>query len=95
MLKPSARFFAHIREVIFPSFASDIQNQYLTFQTVKKIYYPKYSETRPHYDKCRTSNGGYGGLLSVTFHTKEDSITFFDTLDSVKGPSLGTNFTLR
>ncbi|KAF2641363.1 cystathionine gamma-synthase-like protein [Massarina eburnea CBS 473.64] len=61
---------------------------------VKKVYYPKYSETRPHYDKCRTPNGGYGGLLSVTFYSKEDSIMFFDTLDSVKGPSLGTNFTL-
>jgi cystathionine gamma-synthase len=45
---------------------------------VKKVYYPKYSDTRQYYDKCRTPNGGYGGLLSA-----------------VKGPSLGTNFTLR
>jgi cystathionine gamma-synthase len=62
---------------------------------VKKVYYPKYSDTRPNYDKCRTPNGGYGGLLSATFHTKQDAANFFDSLDTVKGPSLGTNFTLR
>ncbi|CAI6338410.1 unnamed protein product [Periconia digitata] len=61
---------------------------------VKNVYYPKYSETRTHYDNCRTPKGGYGGLLSVTFHSQADSITFFDQLDSSKGPSLGTNFTL-
>ena len=63
--------------------------------TVKEVYYPKCSETRPYYDKCRNSNGGYGGLLSATFSTKADAVTFFDNLDTVKGPSLGTNFTLR
>ncbi|PVI06994.1 cystathionine gamma-synthase [Periconia macrospinosa] len=61
---------------------------------VKKVYYPKYSETRANYDNCRTPTGGYGGLLSVTFYSKEDSVAFFDHLDAVKGPSLGTNFTL-
>jgi cystathionine gamma-synthase len=67
----------------------------LTLRLVKQVYYPKYSDTRRYYDKCRTPNGGYGGLLSVTFHTKQDSVAFFDNLDTVKGPSLGTNFTLR
>lgn len=61
---------------------------------VKKVYYPKYSETRPNYDKCKTPNGGYGGLLSVTFYTRQDCVEFFDSLDTAKGPSLGTNFTL-
>ena len=39
--------------------------------------------------------GGYGGLLSATFYSHADAVTFFDTLQTSKGPSLGTNFTLR
>ncbi|KAL8735660.1 MAG: hypothetical protein Q9166_000829 [cf. Caloplaca sp. 2 TL-2023] len=39
--------------------------------------------------------GGYGGLLSVTFKTKPEAIAFYDALETAKGPSLGTNFTLR
>lgn len=61
---------------------------------VKEVYYPKYSPTRDNYDACRCSTGGYGGLLSVTFHTTEDAIEVFDRLETAKGPSLGTNFTL-
>ncbi|KAJ9494161.1 Cystathionine gamma-synthase [Exophiala xenobiotica] len=61
---------------------------------VKKVYYPKCSPSRPNYDACRTANGGYGGLLSVTFQHYEQAIVFFDTLECQKGPSLGTNFTL-
>lgn len=61
---------------------------------VKQVNYPKTSPTRCFYDKCRNPNGGYGGLLSATFYTRGDAIAFFDSLDTVKGPSLGTNFTL-
>jgi cystathionine gamma-synthase len=61
---------------------------------VKAVYYPKFSPSKPHYDACRTPNGGYGGLLSATFHTKAQSIAFFDQIRTAKGPSLGTNFTL-
>ncbi|CAO2656126.1 Nn.00g049290.m01.CDS01 [Neocucurbitaria sp. VM-36] len=61
---------------------------------VKQVNYPKISPTRSNYEKCRNPNGGYGGLLSATFYTKQDAIAFFDNLDTVKGPSLGTNFTL-
>ena len=61
---------------------------------VKQVHYPKYSE-RLLYDRCRTPNGGYGGLLSATFYTRSDAIAFFDHLSTAKGPSLGTNFTLR
>ena len=63
--------------------------------SVKEVYYPKYSPTRPFYDECRNMNGGYGGLLSVTFYTYLQAIAFFDRLETAKGPSLGTNFTLR
>jgi Cystathionine beta-lyases/cystathionine gamma-synthases len=63
--------------------------------TVKQVYYPKYSPTRPFYDSIRNPHGGYGGLFSVTFHEKDQAVTFFDTLEVMKGPSLGTNFTLR
>jgi cystathionine gamma-synthase len=57
--------------------------------------YPKLNASRPFYDRCRNANGGYGGLLSATFHKRQDAVTFFDSLDTAKGPSLGTNFTLR
>jgi cystathionine gamma-synthase len=62
---------------------------------VKEVYYPKYSPTRQFYDQCRTRNGGYGGLLSVTFNSAREAVTFFDALETAKGPSLGTNFTIR
>ena len=67
----------------------------LTPDTVKDVYYPKYSSTRPFYDRRRSPTGGYGGLLSVTFKTKPEAIAFYDALETAKGPSLGTNFTLR
>lgn len=59
------------------------------------VYYPKYSPTRALYEKYRNPNGGYGGLFSITFHSTAQAIAFFDALDAMKGPSLGTNFTLR
>lgn len=62
---------------------------------VKQVNYPKHSPTRKFYDACRLPNGGYGGLLSATFHSIEDAAAFYDNLDTQKGPSLGTNFTLR
>ncbi|KAH6637560.1 cystathionine gamma-synthase-like protein [Boeremia exigua] len=61
---------------------------------VKQVNYPKTSPTRSNYEQCRNPKGGYGGLLSATFHSRADAIAFFDNLDTVKGPSLGTNFTL-
>lgn len=61
---------------------------------MKQVNYPKTSPTREWYEQCRNSNGGYGGLLSATFYNKQDAVVFFDNLDTVKGPSLGTNFTI-
>ncbi|XHG09182.1 hypothetical protein AWENTII_012261 [Aspergillus wentii] len=61
---------------------------------VKEVYYPKYSPSRPFYEDFRTPNGGYGGLFSVTFNSTADAAAFFDDLEVLKGPSLGTNFTL-
>lgn len=61
---------------------------------VKEVYYPKYSPTKQFYDDCRTPTGGYGGLLSFTFHKKDHAVAFFDRIETAKGPSLGTNFTL-
>ncbi|KAL4951341.1 pyridoxal phosphate-dependent transferase [Aspergillus filifer] len=61
---------------------------------VKQVYYPKYNPSLPLYDAFRTPNGGYGGLFSVTFYRTEEAVAFFDNLEVLKGPSLGTNFTL-
>ena len=62
---------------------------------VKAVYYPMFSPTRSFYEGFRNPNGGYGGLFSITFHSRIKAATFFDRLDTAKGPSLGTNFTLR
>jgi cystathionine gamma-synthase len=61
---------------------------------VKALYYPKDNASRQNYDACRTPNGGYGGLLSFEFHTKPQAVAFYDRIETAKGPSLGTNFTL-
>lgn len=61
---------------------------------MKEVYYPKYGPTQPLYESLRNPNGGYGGLFSVTFHSQPEAIAFFDTIEVLKGPSLGTNFTL-
>ncbi|KAK3073276.1 Cystathionine gamma-synthase [Teratosphaeriaceae sp. CCFEE 6253] len=61
---------------------------------IKQVNYPKYGPTKHWYDACKLPSGGYGGLLSATFHRMEDAQVFYDYLDTQKGPSLGTNFTL-
>lgn len=33
-------------------------------------------------------------MLSSTFHKKNHAVAFFDRVETAKGPSLGTNFTL-
>lgn len=62
--------------------------------SVKDVYYPKINPDRANYDAYRLPEGGYGGLLSVVFHDKDDARAFYDAMDIAKGPSLGTNFTL-
>jgi cystathionine gamma-synthase len=82
---------SHPRGIKTPPFLRDP----LTCITVKDVFYPKHVVTRSNYDACRTERGGYGGLLSVTFHAGPDAVKFYDSIDVDKGPSLGTNFTLR
>jgi cystathionine gamma-synthase len=67
---------------------------------IKDVYYPKW-QSREHYNKCLVKgtdgagfDGGFGGLLSLTFVSMAASQAFFDALPCHKGPSLGTNFTL-
>ena len=63
-------------------------------QEVKEIHYPKYNSSKAYYDECRLPEGGYGGLLSITFREERHAAAFYDALELAKGPSLGTNFTL-
>ncbi|PYI07861.1 PLP-dependent transferase [Aspergillus sclerotiicarbonarius CBS 121057] len=74
--------------------AEAICNVLLAHPLVKDVYYPKYTPTKPFYEDCRIPTGGYGGLLSFTFHEKAHAVAFFDRIETAKGPSLGTNFTL-
>ncbi|CAK7266229.1 Cystathionine gamma-synthase [Sporothrix epigloea] len=71
---------------------------------VKQLNYPKYVPSLANYEACRIGAtadasqgqhvGGYGGLLSFCFYHKAQAIAFYDTVETAKGPSLGTNFTL-
>lgn len=61
---------------------------------IKEIYYPRYITTE-NYERCRRKpDGGYGGLFSLTFTSLMGAEIFYDSLNTLKGPSLGTNFTL-
>lgn len=66
----------------------------LADQRIKTVHYPKHNPDRANYEACKLPDGGYGGLLSVVFHEKADAVVFYDSLETAKGPSLGTNFTL-
>lgn len=61
---------------------------------VKDVYYPKYNPSKPNYEAVRLHDGGYGGLLSIVFTHPQQAQEFYDNMDTAKGPSLGTNFTL-
>ena len=66
---------------------------------IKHVFYPKWT-SRENYDRCRkrgpdgVPTGGFGGLLSLTFHSDAACRAFFDSLPINKGPTLGTNFSL-
>lgn len=62
--------------------------------SVVEVYYPKGSPTQLLYDVYRGADGKYGFLLSVRFASPAKAVAFYDALDTAKGPSLGTNFTL-
>ena len=81
---------------IFQKYPKNILSHYFVTPLFIKIpkNYPKFSPTRQYYDSCRLPEGGYGGLLSATFHSVADAQVFYDHLECQKGPSLGTNFTL-
>lgn len=61
---------------------------------VKDVYYPKYNPSKPNYEAVRLPDGGYGGLLSIVFTHPQQAQEFYNNMDTAKGPSLGTNFTL-
>ena len=92
MQKPSAMYSETHHMVGDESFRGSLT--FSDIPVVKQIYYPKYSPSREFYDHFRYPTGGYGGLLSVTFNSTVEAVTFFDVIDIAKGPSLGTNFTL-
>lgn len=62
--------------------------------SVRDVFYPKYNPSKHHYDEYRIPNRGYGGLLSIVFHSRQQAEAFYDSMEIAKGPSLGTNFTL-
>ncbi|WVQ74560.1 hypothetical protein IAR50_004161 [Cryptococcus sp. DSM 104548] len=66
-------------------------------KVIKTVYYPRYITTSTYSEYQRLpalSKGGFGHLFSLTFTSLAASRAFYDNLDCLKGPSLGTNFTL-
>lgn len=61
---------------------------------IAEVFYPSISNTKKYYDELKAPEGGYGGLISLVFHNPKHAITFFDSIQLHKGPSLGTNFSL-
>lgn len=61
---------------------------------VKTLYYPKYNDSQANYEAVKLPQGGYGGLVSVVFKEEKQAVAFYDAVETAKGPSLGTNFTL-
>ena len=92
MERNSRHFVARIEQI--NDNAEAICDILLASPLVTTVYYPKYNPSRVYYDDCRTPNGGYGGLLSFTFQNTAQAIAFYDRIETAKGPSLGTNFTL-
>jgi cystathionine gamma-synthase len=74
--------------------AEALCDQLTSSAIVKHVYYPKVNESRANYERCKRPTGGYGGLLSVLFRDQATAMVFYDALQTAKGPSLGTNFTL-
>ncbi|KAI0157033.1 PLP-dependent transferase [Hypoxylon sp. FL1284] len=74
--------------------AEAICNVLAAHPLVTNVYYPKYVESRPNYEVCKLPGGGYGGLLSCTLASQAHAMAFYDAIETAKGPSLGTNFTL-
>lgn len=66
----------------------------LAHPSVTQVYYPKYNDSKPNFEAVKTPSGGYGGLASCSFKSKAHAEVVFDALETAKGPSLGTNFTL-
>ncbi len=65
----------------------------LTRKEIEKIYYPKYSSNNNYASKLKPG-AGFGGLFSLVLKDKSKSAKFYDSLQLLKGPSLGTNYTL-
>ncbi|TYJ59197.1 hypothetical protein B9479_000186 [Cryptococcus floricola] len=66
-------------------------------KVIKTVYYPRYIAPTTYSQSQRfptLSKGGFGHLFSLTFTSLAASRAFYDNLDCLKGPSLGTNFTL-
>ncbi|KAF0319402.1 cystathionine gamma-synthase [Colletotrichum asianum] len=92
MERNSRDFTTRIRQMNIN--AEAVAKLLLASPLIKRVHYPKYNGDKSNYKACRMPGGGYGGLMSVMFHHKQDAITFYDNMNGAKGPSLGTNFTL-
>lgn len=81
------------RAKLMSSNAESLADYLSAHPLVAKVNFPKWTN-RQNFDHVRRLDGKFGMIMSVFFETKEDAVVFFDHLETAKGGSLGTNFTL-
>jgi cystathionine gamma-synthase len=60
---------------------------------IANVWHPSIVHTE-NFDAIKRTNGGYGGLLSITLVNPKKAPKVYDALKLSKGPSFGTPFTL-
>ncbi|KAL0058596.1 Cystathionine gamma-synthase [Marasmius tenuissimus] len=83
--------FLRSRSRSFRSESSEVNRLAIT-----NVLFPEWV-SRENYDICRrpcADSNNFGYLVSITFVSVEASKAFYDALECVKAPTIGTNFTL-
>lgn len=69
-------------------------NMFASHLTVATVHHPSTEPTSHIYQSLMRKDGGYGNLPSVVFHHPRSAEHFYNILDTCKGSSFGTNFTV-
>lgn len=62
--------------------------------SVQRVHHTSLGLTSQWYRKCMRQDGGFGNVFSVIFNNLPTAERFYNHLDTCKGSSFGTNFTV-